>query len=492
MSSPSSISYTLKDVSPHVQRATELADANRLKEAVASAYTAKTNLEAVTRAMQQRSEPDKWIDAALEEASINVNELYDHLCGLSQDRNALDRQASESSQILAGSTFTPPPPRSVGQSNAGGTSYIGDEKKQPATALQEEEKEFYSIVESFVVKKIEPLEWTDIFGADEAKEAFQERLNLFMTAKQAQLKKSLLKEDKANNLILVGPPGTGKTSLGKALHTAITKSGVACTFYNVTCAGVMSKWVGVAPKIIKYLFQHARAQTKSLLYFDEVECLLAKRSTDASDDSSKKLMSTFLDEAEGVAANNENLIIVSNTNLPWDVDGAARRRFGKMLYVPLPNLDDRVALLRRYLCDPAYRYYVGNCAPFTDDQLIALASQSEHFSPSDFTVMFRDIQQIRFKELKTLGRARFVNGKYYMLREREKDEKDEKDDKSIPFTFADFEALYDLDKVKDTDLVMQPCTYREVERAIQSTAPTSRSEDVEHMETFLLKAKQES
>ena len=118
-------------------------------------------------------------------------------------------------------------------------------------------------------------------------------------------------------------------------------------FINVTAADILDQFVGNAEKKIAALFRQARAERPVVLFFDEVEALAQKRQN-GTRVSVNTVVSALLNEMDGFAADNEGILLLGATNLPWSLDGAFRRpgRFDRTLFVPPP---DKVA--RRFILD---------------------------------------------------------------------------------------------------------------------------------------------
>ena len=150
------------------------------------------------------------------------------------------------------------------------------------------------------------------------------------------------KRKAGGGILMYGPPGCGKTMLARALATECKAK-----FINVTAADILDQFVGNAEKRIAALFRQARAERPVVLFFDEVEALAQKRQN-GTRVSVNTVVSALLNEMDGFAADNEGILLLGATNLPWSLDGAFRRpgRFDRTLFVPPP---DKVA--RRFILD---------------------------------------------------------------------------------------------------------------------------------------------
>ncbi|KAJ8907324.1 hypothetical protein NDN08_007438 [Rhodosorus marinus] len=145
-------------------------------------------------------------------------------------------------------------------------------------------------------------------------------------------------------LLLFGPPGTGKTMIGKAIAS---KSGA--TFFNISASSLTSKWVGEGEKTVRALFAVARMFQPSVIFIDEIDSLLTAR-TDSDQESTRRIKTEFLVQMDGAATTRDDrVLVVGATNRPQELDEAARRRLVKRLYIPLPDLESRTALIARLL-----------------------------------------------------------------------------------------------------------------------------------------------
>jgi AAA+ superfamily predicted ATPase len=148
-------------------------------------------------------------------------------------------------------------------------------------------------------------------------------------------------------VLLFGPPGCGKTMLARA-----TAGECNARFLNVPIIEILDMYVGESEKRLAAVFADARRETPCVLFFDELEALAARRHH-AIGETKASLVSTFLSELDGFEANNEGVLILAATNMPWSVDPAFRRpgRFDRVQFVPPPDKVARQEILRLQLED---------------------------------------------------------------------------------------------------------------------------------------------
>lgn len=149
-----------------------------------------------------------------------------------------------------------------------------------------------------------------------------------------------------NAVLLYGPPGTGKTYVTEALAGEL-----GYNFVEAQVADVTSSLVGEAADNVAELFEVARNNQPCLLFLDEIEGIAAERSGGSQKTMSESQMITqFLSEMSEIKG--KDVVVVSATNLPDELDGAAWRRFDERIEVPPPDATARAAILRVHLREP--------------------------------------------------------------------------------------------------------------------------------------------
>ncbi|KAF2858519.1 AAA-domain-containing protein [Piedraia hortae CBS 480.64] len=142
-----------------------------------------------------------------------------------------------------------------------------------------------------------------------------------------------------------GPPGTGKTLLARALAASVSSEGKKVTFYMRKGADTLSKWVGEAEKQLRLLFEEARKNQPSIIFFDEIDGLAPVRSS-KQEQIHASIVATLLALMDGMDGRGQ-VIVIGATNRPDAVDPALRRpgRFDREFYFPLPDVKARRAIL---------------------------------------------------------------------------------------------------------------------------------------------------
>lgn len=183
------------------------------------------------------------------------------------------------------------------------------------------------------------VKWDDVAGLHEAKKSLYEAL--VMPIKMPDFFTGNVEPWKG--ILLYGPPGTGKTFLAKACATECES-----TFFSISSSDLMSKYVGESEKHIKELFKIANEKAPSIIFIDEIDSLCGSR-TEGENESSRRVKTEFMVQMQGVGKNNDKVLVLGATNLPWSLDSALRRRFEKRIYIPLPDEEAREYLLRSKL-----------------------------------------------------------------------------------------------------------------------------------------------
>ena len=145
-------------------------------------------------------------------------------------------------------------------------------------------------------------------------------------------------------LLLVGPPGTGKTMFARAVAG---EAGVP--FFSVSGSDFMEMFVGVGASRVRDLFNTARKQSPAIVFIDEIDSIGRKRGAGlgGGHDEREQTLNQMLSEMDGFDQN-EGVVVIAATNRPDVLDPALLRpgRFDRQIVVPLPDLDERLPILQ--------------------------------------------------------------------------------------------------------------------------------------------------
>merc|ERR1712123_114174 len=122
------------------------------------------------------------------------------------------------------------------------------------------------------------------------------------------------------------------------------------TFFSVSSSDLVSKWLGESEKLVKNLFEMAREQKPSIIFIDEIDSLTSSRSDNESE-SARRIKTEFLVQMQGVGNDNDGVLVLGATNIPWVLDSAIRRRFEKRIYIDLPEEHARTHMFKLNMGD---------------------------------------------------------------------------------------------------------------------------------------------
>jgi SpoVK/Ycf46/Vps4 family AAA+-type ATPase len=177
------------------------------------------------------------------------------------------------------------------------------------------------------------------------------------------------KKRAGGGVMLYGPPGCGKTMLARAVATECNAE-----FISIGIADVLNMWIGESERNLVALFEKARHSRPCVLFFDELDALAFSRSK-AQSEHTRQVVNEFLSQLDGFGADNQGVLILAATNMPWDVDSAMKRpgRFSRSVFVPPPDLEARRQIIELKL--------VG--IPHEGIDSRAIAAVTPHFSGAD-------------------------------------------------------------------------------------------------------------
>ena len=256
-------------------------------------------------------------------------------------------------------------------------------RKPRARAKEKDDENGGADASDWIVRDKPDIGFDEIAGLDDVKEEIRLKMIYPFTHPELAERYGI---SVGGGILLYGPPGTGKTMMAKAIATEID-----ATFFVISPAQVMSKWVGEAEQNIRKLFDAAKAEPQSVIFIDEIEALVPRRKSDGSTVMAR-VVPQILQELEGFDRKGDRaLLLVGATNRPWMLDEAVMRpgRFDTRVHIGLPDAPARFKLLEIHLGD----------RPVADDvDFGELCDRLEGYSGADIRNIVQQAAAIPFME----------------------------------------------------------------------------------------------
>ena len=265
--------------------------------------------------------------------------------------------------------------RNVPQNDNNNNNKKKDDKQIVGNELRER-------VLSEIIDTAPGVKFTDVVGLDSAKQILREIIII------PNLRPDLFTglRSPPRGLLLFGPPGTGKTMIAKAVATECK-----CTFFNISASSLTSKYLGESEKLVRALFELAFEKEPSVVFIDEIESILCKRS-DSENEAMKRLKTEFLIQFDGVGSSADaKVLIIGATNRPFDLDPAVVRRLPKRVYVGPFNEVEKKGFIKTIIQQ--------NECTITDSQFEQIAKMCTNYSNSDLKELCREAAYEPLREL---------------------------------------------------------------------------------------------
>jgi spastin len=265
---------------------------------------------------------------------------------------------------------------------------VGNGKKLPIDKIPEfkgvDKKLLGYILNDIIEKNDKVIRWDDIAGLKEAKQILHE--TIVLPSLRPDIFRGL--RAPARGVLLFGPPGNGKTLLAKAVSSQCKS-----TFFSVSASSLVSKWHGEGEKLVKALFAAANYLAPSVIFIDEIDSILTSRSSNEHE-ASRRLKTEFLVQLDGVTANlnpDNRVLVMGATNRPYELDDAILRRFVKRIYIPLPDAESRVGLIKNALSSQRTK--------LSGYDYEKIAQMTEDYSGSDLKALCQEASMVSIREL---------------------------------------------------------------------------------------------
>jgi transitional endoplasmic reticulum ATPase len=267
-----------------------------------------------------------------------------------------------------------------------------EEKELPQNVLEKLKvgrKDFFNALKRIqpsamreIMIQVPDVGWSDIGGLEEVKQTLREGVELPLRNPDAFTRIGIRP---AKGFLLFGPPGTGKTLLAKA----VAKESEA-NFISTKSSDLLSKWYGESEKQVAQLFRRARQVAPAVIFLDEIESLAPIRGGGLGEPAAtERVVNTILAEMDGLEEL-QGVVVMAATNRPTLIDSALLRpgRFDELIYVPVPDREARLQILR---------IHTKGMPLAKDVDLDFLADQTEGYTGADLENLTRraGLQAIR-------------------------------------------------------------------------------------------------
>jgi vacuolar protein-sorting-associated protein 4 len=253
--------------------------------------------------------------------------------------------------------------------------------------LDEEEKRLREMISDTIITERPSIKMSEVAGLEDAKQAIDDAIIAPMKHPELFIGKA---RQPWRGILFYGPAGCGKTLVAKAVAAEVN-----ATFFNVSAANIVSKWLGESERLVMNLFELARKNQPAIIFIDELDSIGVSRSGDDVG-GERRLKTQLLTELQGLASSeDERVTLIGATNLPWELDFALRSRFEKKIHVPLPNREARAKIFEIHMEDV-------EVSPTIEYE--ELADLTEGYSGRDISVVCREAAMEPIRDLQRSGR----------------------------------------------------------------------------------------
>jgi len=218
------------------------------------------------------------------------------------------------------------------------------------------------------------VKWEDVGGLEGVKVELKEAIE-WPLKQPHSFKRMGIKAPKG--ILLYGPPGTGKTLLAKAVANESEAN-----FILVKGAELFDKFVGESEKGVRKIFAKAREMAPTVIFFDEIDALAAKRGLEAGEKVSERVVNALLNEIDGLEELTD-VVVLAATNRPDLIDPALIRpgRFDRIIAMPIPDKDVRLQI---------FNVHTKNMPLGKDVNLDKLSELTDGFVGADIMIVCRE------------------------------------------------------------------------------------------------------
>jgi len=234
-----------------------------------------------------------------------------------------------------------------------------------------------------VFVEVPDVTWNDVGGLEDTKERLRETIQWPLDYPEVFEAMDL---QAAKGVLMYGPPGTGKTLLAKAVANEANSN-----FISIKGPELLNKYVGESEKGVREVFEKARSNAPTVVFFDEIDSIATERGTRTGDSGvGERVVSQLLTELDGLEAL-EDVVVIATTNRPDLIDNALLRpgRLDRHVHVPVPDEDARKRIFEVHT----------RGKPLADDvDLEWLAAQTDGFVGADIEALAREASMAATRE----------------------------------------------------------------------------------------------
>jgi transitional endoplasmic reticulum ATPase len=186
-----------------------------------------------------------------------------------------------------------------------------------------------------VFVEVPDVTWADVGGLGDTKERLREAIQWPLEYPDVFAQMDM---QAAKGVLMYGPPGTGKTLLAKAIANEAESN-----FISIKGPELLNKYVGESEKGVREIFEKARANAPTVVFFDEIDSIAGERGRNSGDSGvGERVVSQLLTELDGLE-DLEDVVVIATTNRPDLIDPALLRpgRLDRHVHVPVPDEEGR-------------------------------------------------------------------------------------------------------------------------------------------------------
>ncbi|MXR51306.1 CDC48 family AAA ATPase [Halovenus sp. WSH3] len=234
-----------------------------------------------------------------------------------------------------------------------------------------------------VFVEVPDITWEDVGGLEDTKERLREAIQWPLEYPEVFDQMDM---QAAKGVLMYGPPGTGKTLLAKAIANESQSN-----FISIKGPELLNKYVGESEKGVREVFEKARANAPTVVFFDEIDSIAGERGQHSGDSGvGERVVSQLLTELDGLEEL-EDVVVIATTNRPDLIDPALVRpgRLDRHIHVPVPDEEARRKILEVHTRNK----------PLADDvDLDDLARKTDSYVGADLEALAREASMAATRE----------------------------------------------------------------------------------------------